>query len=82
MNMQVELTPPILFSNEEYSETAKRYSLVQDERHDKPCYLSINFLKDTMEWEVRYDATLGVTGFTLNQAVYKMNSLLRDHWIL
>lgn len=80
--MQVELPPPILFSNNEDSETARRYSISNSGRYDNPCYLSINFLKDTMEWEVRYDATLRVTGFTLNQAVYKMNSLLRDNWIL
>lgn len=48
--MQVELPPPILFSNNEDSETARRYSLVRDDRYHNPCYLSVNFLKDNMEW--------------------------------
>jgi len=39
-------------------------------------------LKDNMEWEIKYDSTLRVTGFTLNQVIYKMNSLLRDNWII
>ena len=80
--MQVELPPPILFSNNEDSETSRRYSLVRDDRYHNPCYLSVNFLKDNMEWEIKYDSTLRVTGFTLNQVIYKMNSLLRDNWII
>ena len=80
--MQVELPPPILFSNNEDSETARRYSLVRDDRYHNPCYLSVNFLKNNMDCEIKYDSTLRVTGFTLNQVIYKMNSLLRDNWII